>query len=154
MSGSRIEPGIFSAPTQSYKLVVVEVAALEQVVKANKLLDELNKNGFIALYINFDTNKAELKADGKAAVAETSSALKSAPNLKIGDRRAHRQRWAGRGQQDALRKARAESVMAAVTGSGGIDAKRLACRGLRRSRSRSPTIAAKKAARRTAASSW
>ena len=34
----------------------------DQVVSANQLLDELNKNGFIALYINFDTGKADLKA--------------------------------------------------------------------------------------------
>ena len=38
--------------------------------RANKLLDELNKNGFIALYINFDTGKWDLKNDGKATVNE------------------------------------------------------------------------------------
>ncbi|SED87510.1 hypothetical protein [Pseudomonas anguilliseptica] len=43
----RLEPEIFSAPTQSYKLVIVEVAAMQQVVTANQLLDELNRNGFI-----------------------------------------------------------------------------------------------------------
>jgi outer membrane protein OmpA-like peptidoglycan-associated protein len=62
---------------------VVEVAQMQQVVSANKLLDELNKNGFIALYINFDTGKWDLKADGTATVAEIVKMLKSAPALKI-----------------------------------------------------------------------
>ena len=33
---------------------------MAQVVSANELLQELNKNGFVALYINFDTGKADL----------------------------------------------------------------------------------------------
>ncbi|QJR16403.1 OmpA family protein [Usitatibacter palustris] len=123
----RVEPGIFSAPTQSYKLVVVEVAALEQVVKANKLLDELDKNGFIALYINFDTNKAELKADGKAAVAEIVAALKSSPNLKISIE-GHTDNVGQAAANKTLSEKRAQSVMAAVV-AGGIDAKRLAAAG-------------------------
>ena len=79
----QVEPGIFSAPTQSYKLSIVEVAAMQQVVSANKLLEALNRDGFIALYINFDTGKAALKADGQATVREIVAMLKSAPALKI-----------------------------------------------------------------------
>lgn len=43
---------------------------MQQVVTANQLLDELNRSGFIALYINFDTGKWDLKPDGRATVAE------------------------------------------------------------------------------------
>lgn len=42
----------FSAPAQSYKLQLVEVAAVQQMVTAYQMLDEINKNGFIALYIH------------------------------------------------------------------------------------------------------
>jgi outer membrane protein OmpA-like peptidoglycan-associated protein len=123
----RVEPGIFSAPTQSYKLQVVEVAAMQQVVSANKLLDELNKAGFIALYINFDTGKADLKADGTATVAEIVKMLKSAPSLKIAIE-GHTDNVGQPAANKALSEKRARSVMAAII-AGGIDAKRLSAAG-------------------------
>jgi OOP family OmpA-OmpF porin len=124
----RVEPGVFSAPTQSYKVQVVEVAAMQQVVTANQLLDELNKNGFIALYINFDTGKSDLKADGKATVAEIVKMLKAAPELKVGIE-GHTDNVGQAAANKALSEARARSVMAAVA-AGGIDAKRLSAAGL------------------------
>ena len=123
----RVEPGIFSAPTQSYKLWVVEVAAMQQVVSANKLLDELNKNGFIALYINFDTGKWDLKADGQATVAEIVKMLKSAPALKIAIE-GHTDNVGQAAPNKTLSEKRAQSVMAAIV-AGGIDAKRLSAAG-------------------------
>lgn len=123
----RIEPGIFSAPAQSYKLYVVEVAALKQVVTANKLLDELNKAGFIALYINFDTGKWDLKADGKATAAEIVAMLKASPGLRVA-LEGHTDNVGQPAANKALSAKRAQSVMAAVV-AGGIDAKRLSAEG-------------------------
>jgi OOP family OmpA-OmpF porin len=123
----RLEIGIFSAPTQSYKLWIVEVAGMQQVVTANKLLDELNKNGFIALYINFDTGKSDLKADGKATVAEIVKMLKAAPELKVAIE-GHTDNVGQPAANKALSEARARSVMAAVV-AGGVDAKRLSAAG-------------------------
>jgi len=123
----RVEPGIFSAPTQSYKLSVVEVAAMQQVVTANKLLEELNKNGFIALYINFDTGKWDLKADGQAAVREIVTMLKSAPALKIAVE-GHTDNVGQPAANKTLSENRAKSVMAAIV-AGGIPANRLSAAG-------------------------
>ena len=124
----RLEPGIFSAPTQSYKLWIVEVAAMQQVVSANKLLEELNKAGFIALYINFDTGKWDLKADGKATVAEIVTMLKGAPTLRIAIE-GHTDNVGQAAANKALSEKRAQSVMAAIV-AGGIDAKRLSAAGV------------------------
>ena len=123
----RVEVGIFSAPTQSYKIWVTEVAQMQQVVAANKLLDELNKNGFIALYINFDTGKWDLKDDGKATVAEIVKMLKAAPQLKIAIE-GHTDNVGQAAANKTLSEKRAQSVMASVVG-GGIDAKRLSSAG-------------------------
>ena len=122
-----VEPGIFSAPTQSYKLAIVEVAAMQQVVSANKLLDELNKNGFIALYINFDTNKADLKADGQASVKEIVAMLKAAPAMKISIE-GHTDNVGAAAANKTLSDSRAKSVMNAVV-AGGIAANRLSAAG-------------------------
>ena len=122
-----VEPGIFSAPTQSYRLAIVEVAAMQQVVSANKMLDEINKNGFIALYINFDTGKANLKPDAQAAVREIVAMLKAAPALKIAIE-GHTDNVGAAAANKTLSDQRAKSVMAAVT-AGGIAANRLSAAG-------------------------
>lgn len=123
----RVEPGIYSAPTQSYSLRLVEVEAMQQVVSANQLLDELNRNGFIALYINFDTGKADLKADGQASVREIVSMLSSAPDLKIAIE-GHTDNVGQPADNKALSERRAQSVMAAIV-AAGIPAERLQAAG-------------------------
>ena len=123
----RVEPGIFSAPTQSYQLQVVEVAAMQQVVTANKLLDELNRNGFIALYIQFDTGKWDLKADGTATVAEIAKMLKASPNLRISIE-GHTDNVGQAPANKQLSERRAQSVMGAVLATG-IASQRVAAAG-------------------------
>jgi OmpA-OmpF porin, OOP family len=123
----RVEPGIFSAPAQSYKLWIVEVAGMQQVVTANKLLDELNKNGFVALYINFDTGKWDLKADGHATVREIVTMLKAAPALKIAVE-GHTDNVGQAPANKMLSENRAKAVMAAIV-AGGVDARRLGASG-------------------------
>ncbi len=124
----RVEPGIFSAPTQSYKIWIVEAAALQQVVTANKLLDELNKNGFIALYINFDTGKWDLKTDGQATVREIVTLLKNSPSLKIAIE-GHTDNVGQAAANKTLSDNRAKSVMNAII-AGGISASRLSAAGI------------------------
>jgi outer membrane protein OmpA-like peptidoglycan-associated protein len=123
----KVLPDIFGAPTQSYQLVITEVASMAQVVSANELLQELNRNGFVALYINFDTGKADLKQDGIATVKEIATLLKSNPTLKlsvegytdnVGDAAANKK----------LSEARAKSVTSAIVASG-VDATRLSAAG-------------------------
>lgn len=122
-----VEPGIFSAPTQSYRVAVVEVAAMQQVVSANKMLEEINKNGFIALYVNFDTGKAELKPDAQATVREIVAMLKASPSLKIAVE-GHTDNVGASAANKALSEGRARSVMNAVV-AGGIAAGRLGAAG-------------------------
>lgn len=123
----RLEPGIFSAPAQSYKLWFVEVAAMQQVMTANKLLDELNRNGFVALYINFDSGKSDLKPDGLATAKEIVAMLKAAPQLRIAIE-GHTDNVGQPAANKSLSDNRAKSVMAAIV-AGGIDAKRLSAAG-------------------------
>jgi OOP family OmpA-OmpF porin len=123
----KVIPDIFGAPTQSYQLVVTEVASMAQVVSANELLQELNKNGFVALYINFDTGKADLKQDGVATVKEIATLLKSNPTLKLSVE-GHTDNVGDASSNKKLSEARARSVTAAIVASG-IDAARLSAAG-------------------------
>lgn len=124
----KVEPDIWSAPAQSYKLSIVEVEAMAQVISANALLDALNKDGFIALYINFDTGKSDLKADGEATVKEIATMLKSAPTLKISIE-GHTDNVGTPASNLKLSEARAKSVMEAVV-KAGIAKDRLSSKGL------------------------
>jgi OOP family OmpA-OmpF porin len=123
----KVLPDIFSAPTQSYQLVITEIASMAQVVSANELLQELNKNGFVALYINFDTGKAELKKDGVAAVKEITALLKSNPTLKLSIE-GHTDNVGDAASNKKLSEARAKSVTAAIVASG-VEAARLSAAG-------------------------
>ena len=123
----KVLPDIFSAPTQSYQLVITEVASMAQVVSANELLQELNKNGFVALYINFDTGKAELKQDGVATVKEIATLLKSNPALKLSVE-GHTDNVGDAAANKKLSEARAKSVTSAIV-AGGVDAARLSALG-------------------------
>jgi outer membrane protein OmpA-like peptidoglycan-associated protein len=107
--------------------VITEIASMAQVVSANELLQELNKNGFVALYINFDTGKAELKQDGVAAVKEIATLMKSNPTLKLSVE-GHTDNVGDAGSNKKLAEARAKSVTAAIVASG-IEAARLSAAG-------------------------
>lgn len=124
----KVEPDIWSAPTQSYKLAIVEVEAMTQVISANALLDALNKDGFIALYINFDTGKSDLKADGEATVKEIAAMLKAAPTMKISIE-GHTDNVGTPASNLKLSEARAKAVMDAVV-KAGIAKDRLSSKGL------------------------
>ncbi len=119
----KVLPDIFGAPTQNYQLIVVEAAPMTQVVTANELWDELDRNGFVTLYINFDTGKADLKADGIAAVAEIATALTQNPSLAISIE-GHTDNVGQPEANRTLSQARADSVMRAVI-ARGIDHARL-----------------------------
>jgi len=73
----RVEPEISARPAQSYRLPGRRGRRDAAGGQRNKLLDELDKAGFIALYISFDTGKVGSQADGQATVREIVSALRS-----------------------------------------------------------------------------
>jgi outer membrane protein OmpA-like peptidoglycan-associated protein len=123
----RVTPDIFGAPTQAYTLTIVEVAGMAQVVTANALLDEINKKGFVALYINFDTGRHELKADGQQAVREIVAMLKSAPALKLAIE-GHTDNVGAAADNKALSERRANSVRTAIV-QAGIQTTRLTAAG-------------------------
>ncbi|WP_332879455.1 hypothetical protein [Massilia sp. S19_KUP03_FR1] len=66
-------------------IVVTEEKTMEQtvtLVSAATMHTELAAKGHIPLYINFDTDKATIRADGKPAVDEIAALLKSDAKLK------------------------------------------------------------------------
>ena len=114
-----------------YYLRIIDVAAMDQKIEvsATEMLGALKKNGFIGLYgIQFDTNKADIKPESEATLAEILALMKLDPSLKlsvdghtdnVGDKKANQ----------ALSLKRAEAVVKHLVGKGA-DAKRLTASGL------------------------
>jgi len=109
-----------------YYLTVVEKKALEvkaSLLPAEEMKKELEAKGHVALYINFDFNKADIKPDSQPIIREIIKLLKNNPtlNLKV---EGHTDDVGTADYNKSLSDARARSVVAALTAQG-IDARRL-----------------------------
>jgi outer membrane protein OmpA-like peptidoglycan-associated protein len=110
-----------------YTLTIVEVEAMAQEVTAGEMLNALNKDGFIALYINFDTGKSDIKPESESTIVQIAALLKDNPGLKVSIE-GHTDNVGTPASNKTLSEARAKSVMAAVV-KGGVDASRLSAIG-------------------------
>jgi outer membrane protein OmpA-like peptidoglycan-associated protein len=66
-----------------YNIVVVERQEMTQDVSVSELVDKLKNVGFIALYVNFDTNKSTIKPDSAKTLDDAAAVLKAAPTLSV-----------------------------------------------------------------------
>jgi outer membrane protein OmpA-like peptidoglycan-associated protein len=111
-------------------LRTVEENAMEQSVgltKADEMKAALDQQGHVALYINFDTDKAALRDDGKPIVEEIVKLLKANPDLKISVE-GHTDDTGDAQRNKVLSEQRAATIVKALTASG-IAAPRLGSAG-------------------------
>ena len=88
---------------------------------------ELDAKGRVALYINFDTNKATLRADAQPIIDEINKLLVADPALKLSIE-GHTDNTGGADHNRELATSRARTVLGALVGLG-IDASRLESKG-------------------------
>ena len=112
---------------ESYTLKVIEVEAMKQEITANDMLDELTRSGFIALYINFETGKADIKQESQGVVGQIAEMLKANPSLAVAIE-GHTDNVGSPASNKKLSENRAQAVMKAVAGKG-VDRSRLSARG-------------------------
>lgn len=117
---------------QGIELTIVEEKAMEQyvVADADTLAKEINLTGKVAVYgIHFDTGKAVVKPDSKAALEEIAKLLKKDAALKIyvvG----HTDSVGSFDSNMSLSMARAEAVVDVLVKQYGIDTSRLKAHGV------------------------
>lgn len=113
----------------------VEIVAVEekpfqasiQPPQADALKAALDKEGHVALYVNFDFAKATLKADAKPVVDQVLALLKGDATLKLAIE-GHTDNIGGDTANQKLSQERAQAVVAALV-QGGIGAERLSAAG-------------------------
>jgi OmpA-OmpF porin, OOP family len=111
----------------AYNLTVVEKQAMMQDVTASSILDTLNRQGHIALYINFDTGKSIIKAESQPIIDEIAAMMNQNPLLTI-NVEGHTDTVGDRAKNQSLSEARARAVVAALF-KQGIDGRRTTAAG-------------------------
>lgn len=112
---------------EHYGLYILEMEKMKQEVDANEMFEAINKAGFIALYINFETGKSDIKPESQPIVAQIVEMLKQNPDLKVGIE-GHTDNVGKEKANQTLSENRAKSVMSALV-SAGIDKSRLSSKG-------------------------
>src|SRR6266498_5889113 len=113
-----------------YYLTVVEKKALEvkaSLLPAEEMKKELDAKGHVALYINFDFDKADIKPESQPIVEQIVKLLKNNPNLNL-TVEGHTDNIGTPAYNKRLSDARAKSVVAALTAQD-IEARRLKAAG-------------------------
>ena len=112
---------------QDYNIVIVERQSMAQDVSINELVDKLNKEGFITLYVNFDTNKSTIKPESAKALDDAAEVLKTASTLSVAIN-GHTDNVGTPEANLKLSEERAKAVLAALV-QRGIAADRLTAKG-------------------------
>lgn len=110
-----------------YYMTIVLKESMQQDVTASDMFDALNRDGHIALYINFDTGKSIIRDESKPIIDQIISMMKSNPDLKIAVE-GHTDNIGSPSSNKILSEARAKSVVTAIV-SQGIDVSRLTAAG-------------------------
>jgi outer membrane protein OmpA-like peptidoglycan-associated protein len=111
-------------------LTVVEKKALDvkaSLLPAEEMKKELDAKGHVALYINFDFDKADIKPDSRPIIDQIVKLLKNNPSLNL-TVEGHTDSLGTPAYNTKLSDARARSVVAALTAQG-IEARRLKAMG-------------------------
>ena len=111
----------------NYVMTVSEREAMKQDISVTELVDKLAKDGFVALYVTFETGKSAISPDSAATLGAAAAALKAAGDFRI-EVAGHTDNVGTPEANLKLSQERAQAVMAALT-ERGIKAERLTAKG-------------------------
>ncbi|MBI4798163.1 MAG: OmpA family protein [Desulfarculus sp.] len=112
---------------QGYRLTVLEVGEMPQEVTSGELMNALEKDGRVALYLNFDTNKHDLKPEARPVIEKVVALLKENPGLRLSVD-GHTDNQGDPQRNKRLSEQRAQAVVKALV-RAGVDQRRLSARG-------------------------
>lgn len=110
-----------------YTLTMIEREAMKQNVTASDMLNALNTQGHVTLYINFDTGKSVIKPESQPVIEQIVAMMKSNPDLKLSVE-GHTDNVGDPKKNKILSEDRAKAVVSAIV-KQGIDASRLSAIG-------------------------
>ena len=108
-------------------LTFLEKTAFEQLVTAGKFAEDITKQGYITLNVNFDNNKSIIKDQDKPTLNEVVTLLKNDPALKLSVD-GHTDNVGNAAANKTLSQQRSESIVKHLT-SNGVAPNRLMAKG-------------------------
>jgi outer membrane protein OmpA-like peptidoglycan-associated protein len=102
---------------EDYFMTLALKEKMEQEVTANEMFEALNRDGRIALYINFDTGKSVIRDESKPVIDQIVEMMKSNSGLKIAVE-GHTDNVGNPASNQALSVERAKAVVAAIAAQG------------------------------------
>jgi OOP family OmpA-OmpF porin len=121
--GNELWVEVASLGGDDYYLTIIIKELMKQDVTASDMFEAINRDGHIALYINFDTGKSIIRDESKPIIEQIVQMLKSNPDLKISVE-GHTDNVGTPASNKTLSESRAKSVVSAIVGQG-ISADRL-----------------------------
>ncbi|MCL2021068.1 MAG: OmpA family protein [Betaproteobacteria bacterium] len=121
---------LFDSGRGGYKVWIIEPTELQvdvEIIDADTILHKLEKEGHIALYINFDTGKSTIKSESNELIDEIVAALKSKSDMKV-KLEGHTDNVGTPADNKKLSNDRANAVMSAIVAKG-INKSRLSAEG-------------------------
>ena len=112
---------------EAFELNILEMEKMKQEIEASEMFEAINKDGFIALYITFETGKSDIKSESQPIVDQVVEMLKQNPDLIVSVE-GHTDNVGSDKSNKTLSENRAKSVMTALI-SGGIEKSRLSSMG-------------------------
>ena len=105
------------------ELTIIQLEEMKQDVTSTNILTALNTDGHIALYINFETGKSDIKPESQNIIDQIAEMLMANPTLKISTE-GHTDNVGIQASNQTLSENRAKSVMNALIAKG-IDKRRV-----------------------------
>jgi outer membrane protein OmpA-like peptidoglycan-associated protein len=122
-NGKEYNIKVYCLNTSDYVLDILEMEAMVQEITANEMLDALNKNGYIALNILFETGKSAIQSESLPIVDQIFELMNSDATLKISIE-GHTDNVGDAASNKKLSNDRAKAVMDALV-ARGVDKTRM-----------------------------
>jgi OOP family OmpA-OmpF porin len=111
----------------AFTLIVLEKEAMKQEIEASEMFKEISASGHIALYINFETGKSDIKPESQKTIDQIVQMLKDNATLKVSIE-GHTDNAGNAASNQTLSESRAKAIMNAIVAKG-IDKSRLTSKG-------------------------
>jgi OOP family OmpA-OmpF porin len=115
--GNELWIEILPADGTNYYMTVILKELMKQDVTASNIFETLNRDGHVALYINFDTGKSIIRDESMPIIEQIVQMMNSNPELKLSVE-GHTDNVGSPASNKTLSEARAKSVVSAIVGQG------------------------------------